>query len=336
MAIVMLLGPTAAGKTATALALAERTSCQLISMDSAMIYRGMDIGTAKPDAATLARHPHALIDIRDAAQSYSAAAFVQDADRAAIQASRQGKLPVVVGGAMLYARAFRDGLADLPQASSEVRDAIEARAVADGWPALHKRLAAVDPPAAAAIHPNNPQRLQRALEVYETTGRPISAFWREQAHRGVAERLGEPLLTFAVMPDDRRLLHGRIAERFDAMLDAGFTSEVCALRARGDLHPGLPSMRAVGYRQMWRYLEGRLDAGEMRDRAIAATRQLAKKQFTWLRKWQALEVLDWNDPGAAAGQVLDRLRAVRPRGDDATPFNRPQASENKVFRPDSG
>ena len=307
MAIVMLLGPTAAGKTATALALAERVSCHLISMDSAMVYRGMDIGTAKPDAAVQARHPHALVDICDPADAYSAAAFVEEADREVIRARRLGKLPVLVGGAMLYARAFRDGLADLPQASSAARGSIAARAAAEGWTALHERLAAVDPEAAAVIHPNNPQRLQRALEVFETTGRPISAFWREQADRGVRQRLGEPVLTFALMPANRTRLHGRIEERFDAMLDAGFADEVRALRKRGDLHLGLPSMRAVGYRQMWHHLDGSFDAGEMRGKSIAATRQLAKKQFTWLRKWPDLVALDWEDATAAAGGVLARI-----------------------------
>ena len=304
----MLLGPTAAGKTETALALSRRAACHLISMDSAMVYRGMDIGTAKPDAEVQARFPHALIDIRDPSQTYSAAAFVEDADREVTEARRQGKLPVLVGGAMLYARAFRDGLAELPQARPAVRAAISARAAADGWPALHEILAAVDPEAAAAIHPNNPQRLQRALEVYETSGRPISAFWREQAHRGVRDRLGEPVQAFAVMPDDRARLHERIAARFDAMLEAGFADEVQALRERGDLHLGLPSMRSVGYRQMWRHLDGKLDAEEMRAQAVAATRQLAKKQFTWLRRWPGLAALDWEDPGAAAKQVLTRIR----------------------------
>lgn len=304
MPIVMLLGPTAAGKTATALALAELTVCRLISMDSAMVYRGMDIGTAKPDAATLARHPHALIDIREPAETYSAAAFVEDADREVVAARRDGRLPVLVGGAMLYARAFRDGLAELPQASAAIRAAISARAAADGWTALHERLSRVDPEAAAAIHPNNPQRLQRALEVYESTGRPISAFWRDQAHRGAQHRLGATLLSFGVLPDDRSRLHRRIADRFDAMLEAGFADEVRALRRRGDLHPGLPSMRAVGYRQMWSHLDGGLDVEEMRDMAVAATRQLAKKQFTWLRKWPGLTPLDWQDPAVAARRVL--------------------------------
>ena len=304
MPIVMLLGPTAAGKTATALALADLAPCHLISMDSAMVYRGMDIGTAKPDAATLARLPHALIDIRDPAETYSAAAFVEDADREVGAARRAGRLPVLVGGAMLYARAFRDGLAELPQASAAIRADISARAAAHGWEALHERLSRVDPEAAAAIHPNNPQRLQRALEVYESTGRPISAFWREQAHRGAQDRLGEPVLSFGVMPEDRSRLHRRIADRFDAMLKAGFSDEVRALRARGDLNPGLPSMRAVGYRQMWDFLDGNLDADEMRGKAIAATRQLAKKQFTWLRKWPGLTPLDWKDPAIAATRVF--------------------------------
>ena len=307
MPIVMLLGPTAAGKTATALALAELTPCHLISMDSAMVYRGMDIGTAKPDAATRARFPHALIDIRDPSNTYSAAAFVEDADREVVSARRSGKLPVLVGGAMLYARAFHDGLAKLPQASEAVRAAIAQRAAAEGWSALHARLARVDPQAAAAIHPNNPQRLQRALEVYETTGRPISVFWREQAHSGVQHRLDEPVLTFGVMPDDRSRLHRRIAERFDAMLGEGFADEVRVLRTRGDLHAGLPSMRAVGYRQMWHHLDGSIDRDEMRGQAIAATRQLAKKQFTWLRQWRDLNELDWQDPAAAAVRVLARI-----------------------------
>ncbi len=307
MPIVMLLGPTAAGKTAAALALAERRPCHLISMDSAMVYRGMNVGTAKPDHRVRAQFPHALIDIRDPSETYSAAAFVEDATREVATAHRQGKLPVLVGGTMLYARAFHDGLAELPPASPAVRRAIAERAAADGWPALHRRLAAVDAEAAAGIHPNNPQRLQRALEVFETTGRPISEFWREQTDRGAGHRLGEPVLTFALLPDDRARLHARIAARFDAMLRADFAGEVGALRERGDLHPGLPSMRAVGYRQMWHHLDGELDAGTMRAEAIAATRQLAKKQFTWLRKWPRLEALGWRDPVAAAGQVLHRL-----------------------------
>jgi len=307
MPILMLLGPTAAGKTETALALAERTPCHLISVDSAMIYRGMDVGTAKPSADVLARFPHALVDVRDPAETYSAAAFVADADREVREARRAGRLPVLVGGTMLYARAFREGLAELPQASPEGRADIAARAAERGWPSLHRQLAAVDPQAAAAIHPNNTQRLQRALEVFKTTGRPISAFWQEQAPNGAQERLGEPVLAIGIMPNDRAVLHQRIEQRFDAMLEADFAREVRALRERGDLHLGLPSMRTVGYRQMWRHLAGELDAGEMRDQAIAATRQLAKKQFTWLRRWPNLLALREQAHGNAAEEVLAKI-----------------------------
>ncbi len=307
MPILMLLGPTASGKTATALALAERLSCHLISMDSAMVYRGMNLGAAKPDAATLERFPHALIDIREPTDTYSAALFVEDADREVATARRLGKLPVLVGGTMLYARAFRDGLANLPGASAAVRAAISAQAASIGWPALHQRLAQVDPLAAAAIHPNNAQRLQRALEVYETSGRPISEFWREQENTGAENRLGEPVLTFGILPRDRSLLHRRIANRFDAMLAADFAGEVRALKARGDLHPDMPAMRTVGYRQMWQHLDGIIDVQTMRAKAIAATRQLAKKQLTWLRRWPALIRLAGQNPAADAEQVLARV-----------------------------
>lgn len=305
----MLLGPTAAGKTALAMALAERIPCCLISMDSAMVYRGMDIGTAKPSQALRERFPHALIDIRDPAESYSAAAFVRDADREIAAAFRASRLPVLVGGAMLYARAFREGLAALPEASPEVRGAIAARAARDGWPKLHEQLAALDPEAASVVHPNNPQRLQRALEVFETTGRPISAFWREGTAGAARDRLAAPLFEVAIAPDDRAALHGRIARRLDAMLDAGFADEVRALHRRGDLHLGLPALRAVGYRQMWRHLEGEIDRREMRSQILAATRQLAKKQLTWLRNWPQVAWLPWvGSPEALAEQALARLR----------------------------
>ena len=308
MPIVMLLGPTGSGKTATALALAERITCRLISMDSALVYRGLDVGAAKPDAATRKRYPHALIDIRDPADTYSAAMFVEDADREVGEALIRGELPVLVGGTMLYARAFRDGLAKLPQASETVRTAIADRAATAGWPALHGQLAEVDPDAAAAIHPNNTQRLQRALEVYEISGRPISDFWRDQQNTRAQDRLGEPLLAFGILPRDREGLHQRIAKRFDAMLAADFAGEVRALRSRGDLHPDMPSLRAVGYRQMWQHLDGRHDAETMRAKALAATRQLAKKQLTWLRRWPALIGLDGQNPVADAERMLARLR----------------------------
>lgn len=307
MPIILLLGPTAAGKTDAAVALAERLPCRLISMDSALVYRGMDIGTAKPPAKLLARHPHALIDIRDPAAPYTAADFVADADREVRQALEQGKLPVLVGGTMLYARAFRDGLAALPPADPQVRAAIEAEAAAQGWPKLHARLAAVDPVAAANIHPHNGARLQRALEVFETTGKPISAYWRMQGQSAASHRLGQELLEFAVIPGERAELHRRIEERFDAMLAEGFVDEVRALRARVDLHPGLPAMRAVGYRQAWRHLDGDWDAAQMRAKALAATRQLARRQLTWLRGWPWVAPLPWGDAAAAAAQVASRL-----------------------------
>lgn len=312
MPVILLLGPTAAGKTEAAVALAERLPCRLISMDSALVYRGMDIGTAKPPAKLLARRPHALIDIRDPAAPYTAADFVADADLEVRHALEQGRVPVLVGGAMLYARAFRDGLAALPPANPEVRAAIAAEAAAQGWPKLHNRLAAVDPVAAANIHPHNGARLQRALEVFETSGKPISAYWREQGKSAAPQRLGQELLEFALLPEDRAALHRRIAERFDAMLAQGFVDEVRTLRARGDLHLGLPSMRAVGYRQVWRHLDGAWDAEGMRAKGIAATRQLARRQLTWLRSWPWVESLPWGDAKSAAVEISARLGRLRP------------------------
>lgn len=304
MPILTVLGPTAVGKTDIAMALADRLPCHLISMDSAMVYRGMDIGTAKPDRDTMARYPHALIDIREPADVYSAASFVEDADRQVSIALEAGRLPVIVGGTMLYARAFRDGLAELPRADPELRARIVEQAAAQGWPMLYERLQKVDPEAAANIHPNNTQRLQRALEVIETTGRPISELWREQGSATAATRLGEELIEVAILPDNRGELHRRIGERFDAMLTDGFESEVVALRANGGLHRDLPSMRAVGYRQMWQHLEGEYGALEMRDKAIAATRQLAKRQLTWLRGWDWIPQLTWGDGKVLAEQIL--------------------------------
>lgn len=303
MPIVMLLGPTAAGKTDAAIALAERLDCHLINMDSTQVYRGLDIGSAKPPKSLLARHPHALIDIRDPAEPYTAADFVTDADREVRAALAAGKTPVLVGGTMLYARAFRDGLAALPRANPEVRSAIEAEAEVQGWPKLHARLAEVDPVAAAGIHPHNGVRLQRALEVFETTGRPISDYWKAQKQSPAAERLSARLLEFAVVPEDRAALHRRIEARFDAMLRAGFAEEVQRLRQRPDLSPRLPALRAVGYRQMWGHLDGEFEASEMRAKALAATRQLARRQLTWLRGWPWVKVLP-SAAGAAAAASL--------------------------------
>ena len=307
MNVVMLLGPTAAGKTDAAVALAEYLDCQLINMDSTQVYRGLDIGSAKPPRSLLARHPHALIDIRDPAEPYTAADFVADADREVRAALAVGKTPVLVGGAMLYARAFRDGLAALPRANREVRAAIEAEAKAHGWPKLHARLAEVDPLAAAGIHPHNGVRLQRALEVFETTGQPISDYWQAHKPSPAAKRLGARLLEFAVVPQDRAVLHRRIQTRFDAMLAAGFAEEVGRLRQRPDLHPRLPALRAVGYRQMWGHLDGEFEASEMRARALAATRQLARRQLTWLRGWPWVNVLPNADGAAAAVSVAAKV-----------------------------
>ena len=310
MPIVLLLGPTAAGKTDAAIALAERCPCHLINMDSALVYRGLNIGAAKPPEALLARHPHALIDIRDPADPYTAADFVADADREVRHALERGKLPVLVGGTMLYARVFRDGLAVLPSADPELRAVIAAEAAAKGWPKLHERLTRVDPAAAANIHPHNGTRLQRALEVFETTGKPISTYWKEQGQSAAPYRLGQELLEFALIPEQRAALHRRIEERFDLMLAQGLVEEVRKLRAREDLHLGLPAMRTVGYRQVWRHLNGEWDAMQMRSKALAATRQLARRQLTWMRCWPWLETLPWGNPETAAAQIGARLACV--------------------------
>lgn len=282
-----LMGPTASGKTPLALALAERLDADLISVDSALVYRGLDIGTAKPTAAERALHPHALVDIRDPADPYSAADFRSDAIAAMERARAAGRLPLLVGGTMLYFRVLEQGIAAMPVADPALRAQLDAEAERDGLPALHARLAAIDPEAAARIHPNNPQRLKRALEVHMQSGRPISEWWQDGAD-GDDVHARFALRRVALVPDDRARLHAMIETRFDAMLAAGLVDEVRALRARGDLHADLPALRAVGYRQVWAHLEGEFDAAQMRDRAIAATRQLARRQLTWLRRWPDL------------------------------------------------
>ncbi|MCW8917744.1 MAG: tRNA (adenosine(37)-N6)-dimethylallyltransferase MiaA [Gammaproteobacteria bacterium] len=282
------MGPTASGKTALALALVERLPCEIISVDSALIYQGMDIGTAKPDAETLARAPHRLIDIIDPAESYSAACFRDDALREMAEITAAGRIPLLVGGTMLYYRALQQGLSPLPPASAELRARIEAEAAELGWPALHQRLAVIDPESAARIHPNDPQRLSRALEVFELSGRPLSVLWRAQERSGFPYRA----VKLAVAPAERSVLHQRIAQRFEMMLQQGFIEEVEALYRRGDLTPELPSIRCVGYRQAWRYLAGEWDRQTMSERAIIATRQLAKRQYTWLRSETALTWFD--------------------------------------------
>jgi tRNA dimethylallyltransferase len=275
---VMLLGPTASGKSAVAMALAERFPLEIVSVDSAQVYRLLDIGTAKPSTAERARVPHHLVDILDPEDSYSAARFAADARRLVSEISARGRLPLLVGGTMLYVKALREGLDDIPPSDARLRATLDARAAAEGWPALHAELARVDPATAARLAPRDAQRIQRALEVFHGTGRPLSSFQRRATGRAPAADW--PLITLE--PASRAWLHARIATRFDAMLQAGFIDEVRALRARGDLHAGLPSMRCVGYRQAWEALDqDRL--ADLREAGLAATRQLAKRQLTWLR-----------------------------------------------------
>lgn len=275
---IFLMGPTASGKTALALRLAYRFNVALISVDSALVYRGLDIGSAKPDAATRARYPHALIDIRDPREAYSAADFRADALREMAAASAAGKVPLLVGGTGLYFHSLQYGLSALPEADAALRAQLSAEAQARGWSALHARLARLDPVAGERIKPGDAQRIQRALEVIALTGKPLSA-----QQGGVRERFGWRVLKLALIPEDRALLHERISQRLDAMFAQGFVDEVRGLRARGDLHPELPAIRAVGYRQVWQHLDGEFDLDECRRRALFATRQLAKRQTTWLR-----------------------------------------------------
>jgi len=297
--VICLMGPTAAGKTDLALYLAERLPCELISVDSALVYRGMDIGTAKPDAATLQAFPHHLVDILDPAEAYSAARFVSDVEPLISDIHRRGRIPLLVGGTMLYYRAWSAGLASMPAADQALRASLELRAAQQGWPALHAELAAVDPEAAARIHPNDPQRIQRALEVYLLSGRPLSVWHALQREENVTTGAGDggnlpyTVRWLAIAPNERQVLHQRIAQRFSLMIEQGFVDEVERLYARGDLHPGLPSIRAVGYRQVWDYLQGNLSHEAMVERGVIATRQLAKRQFTWLRGW--LAPVDWLD-----------------------------------------
>ena len=293
---IFLMGPTAAGKTDLAVALAQRLPCELVSVDSALIYRGMDIGTAKPDAQLLAEFPHHLVDIRDPLESYSAAEFCADALQAMAQISAAGRIPLLVGGTMLYFKALLEGLAEMPAADAVLRAELEAWAAAEGYAALHEELRRVDPQSAQRIHPNDPQRLVRALEVYRLSGLTMSEHRLRQQARGSQGLLPYTVAQLAIDPAQRQILHERIALRFELMLEQGLISEVEALRARGDLHLGLPSMRAVGYRQVWEYLDGNIERHSMVERGVAATRQLAKRQFTWLRGWQA--PLHWLDSQA--------------------------------------
>lgn len=295
---IFLMGPTAAGKTDLAIELTKVLPCELISVDSALVYRGMDIGTAKPSKELLAEFPHRLIDILDPAEAYSAADFRRDALQAMADITARGKIPLLVGGTMLYYKALVEGLADMPAADPNVRAQIEEEAARLGWQALHEQLAVIDPESAARIHPNDPQRLSRALEVYRVSGRSMTALRQRQSAQSTEaaasgmQQLPYTVANLAIAPANRQVLHRRIEQRFTLMLEQGFIDEVVALRERSDLHAGLPSIRAVGYRQVWDYLDGKLTSAEMQERGIIATRQLAKRQFTWLRSWTDLHWLD--------------------------------------------
>lgn len=299
---IFLMGPTASGKTALACALSERFPLGLISVDSALVYRGLDIGAAKPDAATLSRYPHALIDIRDPAEPYSAADFSADAQVAMHRIADAGRVPLLVGGTGLYFRALQRGLSHLPDADAGVRAQLAQDAAAIGWDGMHRRLAECDPQAAARIKPGDAQRIQRALEVITLTGQPLSG--QQQGGRG--QPFPWRVLKLALVPQDRAPLHARIAQRFEDMLRHGLLDEVRALRRRGDLAPDLPALRAVGYRQAWEHLDGRYDAAELRDRGIFATRQLAKRQITWLRSELDARMLD-PERGNLAAQARDAV-----------------------------
>ena len=285
---ILLIGPTASGKTALALELATRLPCDIISVDSAQVFRDMDIGTAKPDAAMLACFPHRLIDLITPEQRYSAAAFRSDALREMAAITAAGRIPLLVGGTMLYVKALRSGLADLPQADAALRSRIDAEAAERGWPALHGELARLDPQTAARLKPTDAQRIQRAIEVVRLSGRTLGSFFAEQQSGALPFRC----LTLALLPADRGELHRRIERRFGAMLGAGLIEEVVLLRQKYRLDGALPSMRCVGYRQVWEMLEGRLPRAELRDRGVFATRQFAKRQLTWLKSMEDLRIID--------------------------------------------
>lgn len=312
--IICLTGPTAAGKSAAILALAERLPIEVVNVDSATIYRGMDIGTAKPTVEELSRVPQHLLDIRDPAQAYSAAEFRADALRLIDEIRARGRIPLLAGGTMLYFKALREGLDDLPSADPALRAVLEARAAEFGWPAMHAELARLDPATAVRLAPNDSQRIQRALEVCLISGQPMSAL----LHRAAAQRPdsgpGQPYVTISLEPTDRAALHARIEHRFDAMLARGLVDEVKALRQRGDLHPGLPSVRCVGYRQIWAYLDGETDLPDARARGIAATRQLAKRQLTWLRGQPERLVVDCLATDAVAQVAAACGRALEAGG----------------------
>jgi len=293
--LICLMGPTASGKTDLAIALAQRLGCELVSVDSALVYRGMDIGSAKPD------YPHHLVDIRDPAQAYSAAEFVTDAHRLVAEIIARGRTPLLVGGTMLYFKAFLEGLARMPAADPAIRARIAAQADAHGWPHIHEQLAQVDPQSAARIHPHHSHRLSRALEVYQASGVTLTQ-WHKNGGADTYDRYR--VVQLAICPVERAILHQRIALRFAAMMEAGLLEEVRRLWRRPDLHAGLPAMRAVGYRQLWQHLEGECSLDDAVKNAIAATRQLAKRQLTWLRKWPHLGWIYTDHAGNIAQTAL--------------------------------
>ncbi len=303
---ICLTGPTAVGKSALALALCEAMPCEIISVDSALVYRGMNIGTAKPSSEVRGRIPHHLVDIREPWEPYSAALFRTDALRSIREVLARGRIPLLVGGTMLYFRVLLQGMAALPEAAPRLRRQIEEDARLAGWPAMHRRLAAVDPEAAARIHPNHSQRLQRALEVYLQTGVPISRLQKENCSG--LEQMPCEVLSFGLLPLDRALHHEAIARRFRGMIEAGLVEEVRRLFCKRSLNPNLPALRAVGYRQVWEHLQGKCSLSSMEESAVTATRRLARRQLTWLRSWAELKCIpaDGNEYAALSGILAKR------------------------------
>jgi tRNA dimethylallyltransferase len=315
---ILLMGPTASGKTAVALEIAARLSVEIISVDSAQVYRDLDIGTAKPTAAERAAVPHHLIDILDPTQSYSAAQFRADAARLMREIIARGRVPLLTGGTMLYFKALREGLSDLPEADAKVRAALDAEAKEKGWPALHAELAQVDAPAAARLKPNDAQRIQRSLEVFRITGKPMSTL---QGAR-IADSLPFRFMPVALIPSDRAVLHKRIEQRFAAMLAAGLVDEVAGLQKKYVLNADLPSMRCVGYRQAWEHLHGAYDRAMLRDKGIYATRQLAKRQLTWLRAMSEAKIFDCLAPDLGMqviGHLVRQISEANGRSGNCTP-----------------
>lgn len=301
--VICLMGPTASGKTALAMALCDALPCDIVSVDSALIYRDMDIGTAKPTKAELQQYPHRLINLRDASESYSAADFCRDALLQISEIRANNRIPLLVGGTMMYFKSLIEGISPLPTANAEIRQKIENEANELGWQAMHDKLAEIDPVSALRIHPNDPQRLTRALEVHRLTGNTLTQLTQKKG-----AKLAGNILQLAITPKERSTLHDRIAQRYQQMIDLGFEQEVLKLKSRADLHHDLPSIRCVGYRQMWQYLDGDYDHKEMIFRGVCATRQLAKRQLTWLRSWSDLHWLTTDDKDNLA-QVLSLLKA---------------------------